>query len=157
MLITPERFLKRANVDSARALAILVYKKLQVELDPQSETSDNYLKRTPNLFLLSFADTTTANKVYESVEKRHNAVLDELGMTGELFCILPPLFLLSNEKFLICYNDIVLVAESYGPVVPVVHLEKIRRGGDVLEQLITLYSKCSPNFVTIDTIRDVLT
>jgi len=159
LLITPERFLKRANIDGERSLALLVYKKLQVELDPKSATYDNYLEfGTPNLFVLSFVDQSAANKTYIEVEKRVEAALPDLGISTsseQEFRLLPPLFLLSEDRFITCFDDVLLIASPQGPIIPVVQLQRIREK-NILEQLILLYSKNSDHFVNVDTIRDVL-
>ena len=156
-LVSPPRYMKRVGAESTRSLAITVYKKLQIMIDPKSETTDNYLKSGCNLFQLAFNNPVEMSKITKEVQERLDKMLPELGIEGEpFFRMLPPLFLLSEERFMTVYDDILLFAFRSGPIIPVVDLQRIREK-NILDQLIVLYSKSSKHYMNVDTIRDVLT
>jgi hypothetical protein len=155
MLITPEKFLSRTSSESPRTLAIRIYKKLQVELDTKAETSANYLEAfVPNFFSLAFVDAKAGDKVLREVENRVDAFLKNVATTEEPeFRILPPLFLLSNDKFIVKFDDLLLLGTQQGPIVPVVALKTIREKSAILEQLIFLYSLSDEEYMNVDNIR----
>lgn len=158
MLVTPERFLKRAFAENERTLAILIYKKLQIELDPKSETSEHFISKCSNLFTLAFCDPKQAQEMFQMVQKRCETSAVELGITECVdaeFVFLPPLFLLANDDFVIRFNDILIFASKHGPIIPVIQLQTMREQ-NILDNLILIYSKNCANFVDLDSMRDLL-
>ncbi len=156
-LVSPEKFLKRCQTDSSRSLAILVYKRLTTEIDPKCDSSDEYLEQKSKMHLLAFKNETVAEKYVKAVENRVDSLFAKMKTTEKPeFRMLPPLFLLSNDHFMIHYDDVFLFAFDNGPIIPVVHLQRIREK-NILDQLIVLYSKSAKVFMNIDNIREYLT
>jgi hypothetical protein len=160
IIITPERFLQRAQVKEVRSLVFLIFKKLQIALDPTAITADHYLGTVAtNLYVIAFDSAQSAEKTEKTILARLDKILPELNLDSpELhFRSLPPLFLLSNTTFVIQYDDLILLAQPDGPIVPVISLQSVReRGDDVLRQLHIIYNLQSPQFMNLDLLTALL-
>ncbi len=158
--ITPERFLERAQVKEIRSLVFLIFKKLQVELDPSASTAPHYLgDHSANLFLLAFKSIEDAQRTEKEVFLRSEEIVTSLKFAStDIFRSLPPLFLLSCKKFVIHYDDLILVAQKDGPIIPLVCLKSVRERSDaILHQLQTVYALESTDFMTMDKLNSLLT
>jgi hypothetical protein len=161
IIITPERFLERAQVTEIRSLVFLIFKKLQIELDPTAATAPHYLgTHSPNLYTLAFNSPESAQRTDKEIFARLDKILpDQLPefTPDDKFRSLPPLFLLSCTKFIIFYDDLILIAQSDGPIIPVVSLKAVReKSNEIMTQLKTVYELASSEFMNIDKLNGLL-
>lgn len=157
-LITPERFLHITGSLNPRQLAVRVYKKLQGDLGKPEETS-NYMEAfQTKYFHLAFSDTKQADKILGETEARMNKSLANMNLKEQPeFRVLPPLFLVASERFIVRYNDVILFAFESGPIVPMVAVDVIKAGGGtLLEQLIHIYELNSEDYATLASIQPML-
>jgi hypothetical protein len=126
-------------------------------MEPKAEASPNFLGNLgPDLFETSFMSAKQSKVIAQQVRERVDNLLKSKGVQMEPhFFLLPPLFVVSNDRFLLVRDDIILVASEEGSVVPVVELQTLK-SRSILSDLITLYQLASPNFVDLDSLYAML-
>ncbi len=155
----------RLKVEDSESLASVIYKKLQCEINPEAPVAAHYIgSDSPSLYNLAWYTPEDATRHYEEVMERFWVSLDELStrypkIAGKHhnYMTLPPLFCLSQTKYMIVFDPVILVAQKDGPIIPILSHEVMRETPDVVyDTLCILYQLNDPDYQTLDSLHLLL-
>jgi hypothetical protein len=134
-------------------------------LDPNGLVAPHYIGHdSPSIFNLAFYNVQDAENHLTEVIERFQHALPDLspmipGIAAEhhLFRFLPPLFVLSQTKYMLVFETIILIAQEDGPIIPVVSLQSMRENSDLVYQnLCLLYCLNHAEYQTLDSLREFI-